>query len=231
MNPDANPPSSRVGPGLRGAVTALSLLLLAGPVQAQTVLDQSFFSRSIGITVYGSQSWGQSFTTTQAGQLTEVDLPIWRYSSSVAPFNVQIVGLLANGAPDTSPSGLLFSTSIDASQIPAGPFPGYYGNFDLFLNLGDGISVLPGARYAILCSAADSYAWTSVASDAYGNGTALWQPYATGAWRVQSGYDSSFQTWITVPEPTGLLPLGLAVLAFCARKRGALPSRARQAQS
>jgi hypothetical protein len=36
---------------------------------------------------------------------------------------------------------------------------------------------------------------------------------------VQDGWDSGFRTWVAVPEPSTLLPIGLLLLAVRRRRR------------
>ncbi len=167
---------------------------------------------SYGIAISAGQSLGQTFTVQRTGWLTEFDLQVGRISEAVIqPLHIELRKTNL-GTPDLSANGLLYSTTLDATLFPVGmPF-----NFSVAVNLGDGIQVKSGDRLGILCSttSSDWYYWTSwKLADLYPGGSTYWKPSSRTYYTMLSGQDSGFQTWV-VPEPSGLLPLGLAALAF-----------------
>ncbi len=238
-----NPKKSKPVPSVTGARKSFyvrpiigALMFLAMPIASvkavvyTAVIDQAFLAPSyFGAAVYVAQSWGQTFTVGLGGQLVQVDLQLSREAGVAEPVQLEIRQLIG-GLPDLSTQGLLYDTQIAASAVPIG---GIAGIFTTSVVLGaDSFAVVPGDRLAILLSTSEArwYLWSNeYVVDGYAAGTALnrlpsqanYSP-ADPAWGPIA--DAGFRTWVVVPEPAGLLPVSLVLLAgLCYLKRS--PSR------
>ena len=191
----------------------------AGPPGSQ--IDQSILTpqgqgENYGIAVSANQSLAQTFVVGLSGMLTEVDLQMGRRQPAVAPLQFEL-RRTASDVPNLSAQALLFSTTLDTNLFPIG-MP--YG-FAVAVDLGNGIPVSAGEQLAVVCSTTgDWYYWSSwKLADIYPSGSTCWRPMSRSYFVTLTGQDSGLQTWVLVPEPLGLLPLGLALLAFYGRRR------------
>jgi hypothetical protein len=190
---------------------------LPGAQIDQSILTPQGQGQNYGIAVSANQSLGQTFVVGLSGRLTEIDLQMGRRETALSPLQVELRKTAA-GVPDLSAQGLLFSTSLDPSLFPIG-IP--YG-FTAAISLGDGVPVTSGDQLAVVClTGGDWYYWSSWnLADIYNSGSTVWRPTSRNYFVPLGGQDSGLQTWVMVPEPVGLLPLGLAVLGVYHRRRG-----------
>ena len=216
----------RIGNPFPLALTALaSGWLICGPIQsAQAVLGPAAVDQG-GIVVlqaslalsYG-YGLGQSFTVGLPGALTQIDFQMGRYDNVGDPLQVELRTALAGGdLPDLSPSALLYSGSINAADVPVLLFT---DSFTTSIDLsGANVIVAPGQKLVMLLTTYSGapYNWDNSGyfySNPYPGGTSLKQD--GGNWiQLEHDWDFGFRTWVAaVPEPSGLLPMGLLVLAI-----------------
>jgi hypothetical protein len=204
---------------LMGLVAAA--LLLAAQAWADLApaqIDQSVLisPTTTSLAVSGDQSLSQTFVVLVTGFMTRIDLQMGR-RASVAPLQFEL-RRTSGGSPDLSPQALLYSSLLDPNLFPVSTFP---STFTAAITLGaGGVPVTHGDRLAIVCSTTgDWYNWSSSGGDFYPYGSTFWKPASHTTFSELSGTDVGFQTWIAVPEPAGLLPLGLAAVLI--RRRGA----------
>ncbi len=217
------PPASGPVSNQTLAIITVALLLVgrawAGPPGSQ--VDQSILTpqgqgENYGIAVSANQSLAQTFVVGLSGRLTEVDLQMGRRQPAVAPLQFEL-RRTASGVPELSAQALLFSTTLDTNLFPIGmPY-----DFAVAVDLGNGVPVTAGERLAVVCATTgDWYYWSSWRlADIYPSGSTCWRPISRSYFVTLSGQDSGLQTWVSIPEPLGLLPFGLALLACCARRR------------
>ena len=183
----------------------------------QSILTPQGQGENYGIAVSANQFLAQTFVVTAiSGMLTEVDLQMGRRQPAVAPLQFEL-RRTASGVPNLSAQALLFSTTLDTNLFPIGmPY-----DFAVAVDLGNGIPVSAGEQLAVVCSTTgDWYYWSSwKLADIYPSGSTCWRPTSRSYFVTLSGQDSGLQTWVLVPEPLGLLPLGLALLGFYGRRR------------
>jgi hypothetical protein len=193
-------------------------VLPADPARATGVpqVDQQLVAvEQAGIAIDYSQSWGQTFTVGLAGSLTRIDLQLGRDASANQPLQFEL-RTTSGGLPNLTPQALLFSTSINPSAVPVLTTTTPY---TLSVDLSSAPpEVTPGEQLAILLTSGTDYwyLWTTGywPSDFYTAGSAVKRPYGAADWQLIDGWDSGFRTWVTVPEPVSLLPIGLLLLAF-----------------
>jgi hypothetical protein len=185
-------------------------------------VDQQLIAmEAAGVAVDYSQSWGQTFTVGLPGVLTRIDLQLGRDAGANQPLQVELRRTVG-GLPDLMPEALLFSTSLDPSAVPILITT---SSFTVSIDLSPAPpTVTPGDQLIILLTSASDhwYLWTTGywPGDMYPNGSAVKRGYPDYSnWVVQDGWDSGFRTWVTVPEPTALLPIGLLLLALQRRRR------------
>ncbi len=182
------------------------------------VVDQQIIvpaQAALAVTV--GDSWGQSFTVGLAGSLTRIDFQLGRNAGTTQPLQIEL--RTANGdLPNLDSSALLFSGSIAAANVPVLTFT---SSFTTSLDLSSAApAVTPGEKLVVLLSSSDSdwYNWDNSGyfnSNPYANGTSVKLSYPNTTWVPVDNWDFGFRTWVVqVPEPSGLLPLALLILAL-----------------
>jgi len=225
---------------------ALGVSLLGSiPATAATVLDQSFApSPCCAYYNFGesqsNQFWvGQTFTAGVTGQLSQVNLAIYKTPAFDTGLNVDI---FAYSAGDSTLGALLGSVSLSNSQVPSFGGPGNPTNiYGLSLDLsGLDIGVSSGGTYAILAAVNGptnygtgpniDVAWIGSdfegLTDEYTGGHYTQATGSLGAGSsVAGGFgnaDLAFQTYVTpVPEPSTswLMLSAIAALGTMLHKR------------
>lgn len=206
---------------MAGLVTSLLICDPMGSARAvilMPVVDQQCIAPiQAALAVTAGYSWGQSFTVGLAGPLTQIDFQLGRNANTSQPLQVEL--RLANGdLPDPDPSGLLFSGSIAAADVPVLTFT---SSFTVSLDLSGAPPVVtPGEKLVVLLSSNDPdwYNWDNSGyfnSNPYPNGTSV-ELTPNSNWTTVDNWDFGFRTWVAtpVPEPAGLLPLALLLLAL-----------------
>ena len=225
INDSSSPTLCRTGrPVAIAAAGLVTGLLVCGPMDSaradtlMPVVDQTCtVPLQAALAVTAGDSWGQSFTVGLAGPLTRIDFQLGRNAGTSQPLQVQLRE--ANGdLPDMGPSALLFSGLIPASDVPVLAFT---SSFTVSLDLSSAPPVVtPGEKLVVLLSTTDSdwYNWDNSGyfnSNPYPNGTSVNLSYPNSNWTIVDNWDFGFQTWVAVvPEPSGLLPMGLLILGF-----------------
>ena len=200
--------------GLLSGVHSASATLLTTTVDQQIIVPIQ-----AGIAVTAGWSYGQSFTAGLGGPLTRIDFQLGRNAGVTQPLNVEL-RTATGDLPDLSPSGLLFSGSIAASNVPVLIFT---SSFTTSIDLSSAPPVVtPGEKLVVLLSTSDGdwYNWDNSGyfnSNPYPNGTAIQMTPNSPSWSVMDAWDFGFRTWVAVPEPSALLPVGLVILAVARR--------------
>jgi hypothetical protein len=180
------------------------------------VLDQMHSPQPyvFGAAVDYSQRRAQTFTVGQSGILDRVELQVWREDSLTAPLIVEIRKTLAgSGAPDPSAGALLASVSMAAYLFPTDKNTSTYTGVDLNAQ---SFAVSAGDVLALVATSATPtypkwYLWTTSDSGGtppapqYTRGMAFNALLAPWTWDVRASQDSGFRTFVTVPEPSGIL--------------------------
>jgi hypothetical protein len=205
-----------------GAVALFSCLLYCAQIDSADAVVTPLVDQQIivpiqsGIAVTAGYSFGQSFTVGLAGSLTRIDFQLGRNAGTSQPLQVEL-RTATGDLPNLAPSGLLFSGSIAAADVPVLIFT---SSFSTSIDLSSTApSVSPGEKLVVLLSSNDGdwYNWDNSGyfnSNPYPNGTAL-QLGATPNWAPMEAWDFGFRTWVTpIPEPAGLLTVGLLILAL-----------------
>jgi hypothetical protein len=204
---------------------------------ADHILDQMHMPQPyiFGAAVDTTQRWAQTFIVGQSGILDRVELQISKESNPTAPLLVEIRKTLAgSGAPDPSASALLASVSMSSSLFPTGQSTSIYTGVDLNAQ---SFAVSEGDVLAIVATSATAtypkwYLWTTSDSGGkppapqYTRGMAFYAHASSWTWTADVSADSGFRTYVTVPEPPGIVLClaGMAALAVCRwRKRRARP--------
>jgi hypothetical protein len=218
----------------------LMAFFLSIPLHAAVLLDQQnvvtvgpdLSLSDLGVDVV--YSTGQVFTVGITGQLTRIDLQVWREFNSTLPLFVDLATTL-NGTPRDIGTGVLATRSVSASSLSLNPAPAdpSFVSFDFS---SANIQVHAGDRLAIILRNSDpddtlhGYGWASTdqGSNTYPGGNA-WTfgrpPHADGIFHETSTFpqavqDQGFRTFIAVPLPNSLaavLPL-LILIAFLKRR-------------
>jgi hypothetical protein len=185
---------------------------------APVVDQQVIVVQQAALAVTAGQSLGQSFTVGLAGSLTRIDFQLGRNAGTTQPLQVEL--RTANGdLPDLDPLALLFSGTIGAADVPILTFT---NSFTASIDLSSAAPVVtPGEKLVVLLSSTDSdwYNWDNSGyfnSNPYPNGTSVKLGYPDYSnWVTLDNWDFGFRTWVVpVPEPSGLLPVGLVILAL-----------------
>ena len=221
----------------------LMAFFLSVPLHAAVVLDQQnvvtvgpdLSLSALGVNMIYSPA--QVFTVGITGQLTRIDLQIWRVSNStLLPLFVDLATTL-NGTPRDVGTGVLATRSVSASGVGLDRFPGD-PSFISFDFSSDNIQVHAGDRLAIILRNSDpddilhGYSWASTdqGSNTYPGGN-TWKfgrpPQSDGIWHETSIFpqavqDQGFRTFVVVPVPlpnslVAVLPL-LILIAFLKRR-------------
>jgi hypothetical protein len=218
-------------------------LLSSIPATAATILDQSFApSPCCSYYNFGSsqsdQAWvGQTFTAGVTGQLSQVNLAIYKTPAFDTGLSVDI---FVYNPGDNTLGASLGSVSLANSQVPSFGGPGSPTNiYGVSLDLsGLNIGVSSGSTYAILAAVngPTNYPGTNIGISWIGSDFEGADEYtgghftqATGALSagstVTGGFgnaDLAFQTYVTpvpVPPTSWLMLSGLAGLGAMVRKR------------
>ncbi len=229
--------------------TALLIPLMAFfltiPLHAATVvLDQQnvvtvgpdLSLSGLGVDIVYSPA--QVFTVGIAGQLTRIDLQVWREFNGTLPLFVDLATTL-NGTPRDIGTGVLATRSVSASSLSLNPYPADPSFFSFDFSSAN-IQVHVGDRLAIILRNSDpddnlghGYGWASTdqGSNTYPGGNA-WTfgrpPHADGIWHETSTFpqavqDQGFRTFVIlpVPLPTSLAAgLPLLILIALLKRRG-----------
>lgn len=189
-------------------------LLFAIPASAAPILDQSVVLASgrAGIAVENGQSAAQIFTPSLSGSLAQVDLQIYRTTTSLtSPVTLEVRGV-SGGLPDFG-SPALGSVSFSAAALPVYNDPNDTNpTIPLYsLDVSQlGIDLSAGSQVALVLTNPTYYpdwvVWVNAGS--YAAGSACYTPQPN-AWSCASGQANGFQTFMA-PEPA---PAALIVLA------------------
>ena len=211
-----------------GSILALVLLLCAPlRVGAALMMDQEVLPGSpIGAytDTKSSVQHAQTFTVGVGGQLTRLDLYVYRDSLTTDELEFDLRPVLA-GTPSENDGTALASFNIGAASVGT-----VAGGF-ITLNLGlYGINISPGEMYSIVLQSEGGYTWvgpnefftpTYMPGDPFHRRTDI-EPLT---WTMSSadGFDQAFTTYVTTaaPEPSALTLLALAgaALALVRRRR------------
>jgi hypothetical protein len=191
------------------------------------VLDQNYpvVPDAFGAEVSSVINRAQTFTVGITGKLDRLELELFRGANPTAPLVAEFRKTLADGSPDVSAAGLLATAAFDTSLIPTTFFTTDFTG----VNLGSqAFSVTKGQLLAICMTSATTsssttdYYWAtadSAANPRYPNGQAFFR-LAGSSYSPASTQDSSFRTFVAVPEPSSLLLLfGGVALYITVRKR------------
>ena len=210
---------------LIGTLTAgfVVLAVSAREVRADPILDQEYDPSSTNSTAYiggtSSVDWSQTFDVGTTGTLTDIEVKIFKGSTSVTGALLFDVRKTSSGTPTESDTGsdILFSASIAAGDI--GTTASFFN-----IDLGSGaFSVASGDVLAIVLRSADStlgaYQWKGTNTDGYSDGGAYTR-LGTGTWHTNTIKDFAFRTFVDpVPEPSTIVLLGAGLLVVALRAR------------
>ena len=185
---------------------------------ADFVIAEHVLARSgAGIAVFTGTSRGQSFTATQSGRLTTIELQVWRNTNSAPTddLNVSLTTLNLSGTPDLS--NVLATQTLSAAEIPTTTFSTALVPVDFSSSM---VELMANNEYAIVLTSSTGtypnwYLWTSGAGTAYADGIGF---RGNTSFTADSDSDSGFRVNGTavVPEPasaflmlTGVCGVGL----------------------
>lgn len=202
-------------------LTILSASFADGPVIDQEHVPNGYIYSPF---VFSNQTLAQTFTVGLPGKLTNVDLRIFRNTTTTLPFVVELRKTNGFGAPDVNPTGLLASIAVDAALVLNN------GN-DTAVDLGNqAFTVQTGSLLAIVLksttSQSDFYMWATSSSDAtqpgidYLGGQAFGRSGSQPSFVVETGGDRGFRTYVTaIPEPHSWHLLVVASCTFSLVRR------------
>jgi hypothetical protein len=160
------------------------------------------------------------------GPLTRIDFQLGRNEGVTQPLQVEL-RTATGDLPNLGPSGLLFSSSIAASNVPVLIFT---SSFTASIDLSSAPPIVtPGEKLVVLLSSSDGdwYNWDNSGyfnNNPYPNGTAIQMNPNSPSWGIMDTWDFGFRTWVAVPEPSALLPIGLVILTLARRIKNSLRS-------
>jgi hypothetical protein len=203
-------------------LTALTLLFGFIEHARADVLDQFYTGPVAGPTVVNSLvDKAQTLTVGVDGQLTRIDLDLFRNSAEMEPVQISLRSTLG-GFPTQANAGsnILAERTIPALEIPASP------SFVVFDLRSFHLSVSKGEVLAIvLRSSADSitpnhgYEWELGFTNLYAQGDSLFRtpgnPWALNSLAASQG----FKTYVVVPEPTSVVLLSTGILGLVVMAR------------
>ena len=204
-------------------VVALVAGGLATTGLAEVVLDQSFEAQTGTFSaVNDTYSKAQTFTVGTSGCLERVELCLYRNTQSYAL--VVDVRPASGSGPELDDGSALATASIPVYALPYREAVWY--SVDLSAAQ---VQVQAGQMLAVTLRSdtAGGYGW-EYGSNGYagGQGYVLDRDEPVPAW-ADSTHDHSFRTYVTIPEPTGMLCL-LAGLGYAVmRSRVTTPVRRR----
>ncbi|MEW4487022.1 VPLPA-CTERM sorting domain-containing protein [Thalassoglobus sp. JC818] len=159
-----------------------------------------------GLAVFTGNSRGQSFTATQSGRLTTIELQVWRSINGTPTddLNVSLTTLNSSGTPDLS--NVLATRTLSAAEIPTTSFSTALVPVDFSSSM---VELMANTDYAILLTSLtgtlpDWYLWTSGAGTAYSDGIGF---SGNTSFVADTTFDSGFRVNGTavVPEPASAL--------------------------
>jgi hypothetical protein len=212
----------------------LAFVVLAGggsltEAHGQQVVDQSnIFSVAGGFTGKGvdsSKVLAQTLTVGQSGYLTQIDVQILRFQSTLTLTSDLVLTVTAPADLSFPVGPVLTSITLHPSDVPTfDQFP-TQSVTSIYLPA-SAVPVTQGEFLSIVLTStqpydgSNFYMWASKdpePSDNYPGGAA-WRNYSnTGFVQDAAMEDFGFRTYVTVPEPAALPVLGFVLLA--ARKR------------
>jgi len=221
---------------LKGALNALVLLLamlIAPVVTGASILDQSFIpstSAAYEGNIYRSfdglfyADHAQTFTVGITGQLTNIEILVWEWTSQITDLFVDIRPTI-NGVPILDDSAILGEVAIPASEISG--FPHTFITVDYS---SQNIQVAAGDELAIVLRMDPSgqggdYSWRGETGDLYASGVAYTRTDTTDWFAPMSGgltVDYGFKTFVNpipIPPALWLFGSGLIGLLGVARRR------------
>lgn len=214
---------------LTGYFCALVACVLVAGSASANILDQSNEGPQWGGGVIGELGWanlkidrGQTFTVGQTGQLTGIEVDIFKTGFPVQPLTLD-VRPLDGSAPELTSTNSLGSISLLPNEVSTG-----WVMFDL---TAANINVTAGQQLAfVLESAQDfdananqySFSFSGDGNDQdFYLGGSLWEQDNGGPWAHtfdNDSYDMRFHTFVT-PEPATLTLLILGGFAMIRRRR------------
>jgi len=183
---------------IAAAVLAGSLALPAARVAAASGIDQSYAASGTVDLIHDVIVAAQTFTTSQSGLLTRVDLSLGRLDTPGAL--TVTIQTTAAGAP----TGTVLATATVAQASVADDGDTHIVTVTLPPTLSTG-----GSTYAVVLAAPKAPAdtawfWATDSADGYAGGTALEGDTKAGTWTIHATDDRSFATWVdTTPCAPG----------------------------
>jgi hypothetical protein len=180
-----------------------TILIVASQSSAVPVLDATNNAgpSSSALTLAPSNFRAQSFTVTNDGLLTQVDVQVGKFAGATSDVRLELRPLVG-GTPTIDERGIIYQTNISINDIPvinslADPPP--YVSVDVSAA---GIHAKPGEKYAISLRRSGSSpnaAWRAK-PNTYAGGNGFFRSLLTSNWSPTTD-DYGFQTWVD-PTPT-----------------------------
>ena len=177
-----------------------------GAVEVEDQSNIATYTSTIrrGLAIYTEFNAAQVVTTGIAGQLSRVELGVYRLNQFGPPLIVDIVRVLS-GVPDFSAAGQLATRTIDASSLGIGGAPGTYFTTSLDFTA-DRLTFGPQQQFAILlhseASVDEGYGWfRNFGGNSYDGGGVYRQQFPGGA-IFSEATDTHFRTFMLIPEPS-----------------------------
>ncbi|TWT30524.1 hypothetical protein KOR42_54520 [Thalassoglobus neptunius] len=172
---------------------------------------------SFGAAVFDTVDRAQSFTATQSGKLTTIELQLWRNPTGNPSDDLSVSLTTLNGAGLPDLTGVLASRTVGALDIPTDGFSTNFTSVDFSSSM---IDLIAGEMYAIVLtsntgSTPDWYLWSTSELNPYADGVSF---FGIGVLSPIPGQDSGFRVNAAsvVPEPasaflmlTGVCGVGL----------------------
>jgi hypothetical protein len=183
---------------MAAAVLAGSLALPASHVVAASAVDQSYAASGTVDLIHDVITAAQTFTTSQTGLLTRVDLSIGRLDTAGAL--VVTIQTTAGGKP----TGTILATATVAQASVADDGDLHSVSVALTPTLSTA-----GTVYAVVLAAPNAPAdtawfWATDSTNGYVGGTALEGDTKAGTWTIHATDDRTFATWVdTTPCAPG----------------------------
>jgi hypothetical protein len=209
---------------VRTIIFIVTACLTAPTAPATTMLDQSQELQNGGSWIDTDQALAQTFTPSIGGQLSSIEVYVG-YRGSSYPWKLSVVDTV-----NSAPSGLMLCSATTSYQN--------VGWASLSFQTAN-VNLVAGHLYGIIIEGQEpdwllaSKWYTRYDVDPYAGG-ASWRRPAGGGWNYDNGMNSGsvadrmFHTYMVVPEPSGLVLLGTAGIAWTTawtwrRKRAATP--------
>lgn len=201
------------------ATTAVFLCsLAAGRAHAGGVLDQSNVVSSFifDAAVVDQVSRGQTFTVGLAGELSQVNLEIYKSTNTVVDPTFEILGT-TGGVPDDTK--VLYQATIPLSDIPTFDTPPTGAVPMTSVDVSSaGIVVTPGEVLALTLSrngpGGPPWLLWRQGIGGYAGGNSYDSIPPGSPWTVDGSYEGGFQTFVSpqsVPEPSSVVMLLIGV--------------------